>query len=266
MQGAGNDFVLVDGRDGRQADWPALARSMCDRHFGVGADGVLLVRRSDQADFRMLMWNPDGSESEMCGNGLRCFGRYLFDGPAAGRDSLTAETGAGVLTIRKQARGWLQASMGRPILNGPDIPVRSNANPVLDLALRQLGIEVTCVSMGNPHAIQFVAEVDEVDLAELGPKVEHDGLFPHRVNFSVCQVRSRDGLRVRTWERGAGLTLACGTAAAASAVAASLHGLTDRVVRLQVPGGELEVAWDGTGEVLMSGPADFVYDGEWPCK
>ena len=265
MQGAGNDFVLVDGRAGVEADWPALARAMCDRHFGVGADGLLLIRSSNVADFRMLMWNQDGSESEMCGNGIRCFGRYLFDGLVAAREFLEVETGAGLLTIRTRADGWLEVGMGRPALNGRDVPVLSDREPVLDLSLPQLGLAVTCVSMGNPHAIQFVDDVDAVDLAKLGPLVEHDPFFPRRVNFHVCQVKSRTQLRMRSWERGAGLTLSCGTGAAATAVAAQLHGFIDQTVRVAVPGGELEVAWaGGSADVLMSGPAVYVFEGDWP--
>jgi diaminopimelate epimerase len=265
MQGAGNDFVLVDGLDGREADWPRLARGISDRHFGIGADGLLLVRPSNAADFRMMMWNPDGSESEMCGNGVRCFARYLLDGHAKGRESVTVETAAGLLTVRAcGSTAWLQASMGAPILNGRDIPVNVDADPVLDLDLPELGIEVACVSMGNPHAVQFVADVSAVELAALGPRVEHHPLFPNRINFHVCQVMSRGELAMRTWERGAGLTMACGTGAAATAVAARLKGYVDNVVREHVPGGELELAWDGQGEVFMTGPAEYVFRGEWP--
>jgi diaminopimelate epimerase len=265
MQGAGNDFVLIDGRHELEADWPALARSLSDRHFGVGADGLLLVRDSEAADFRMDMWNPDGSVAEMCGNGIRCFARYLFDRQAAGRDALAIETGAGVLTVHARGpNGWLQVSLGRPVLNGPYIPVLADANPVLDLPLPELGISVTCVSMGNPHAVQFVPEVSAVDLAMLGPRVERHPLFPHRVNFHICQVVSRTELRMRSWERGAGLTLACGTGAAATCVAARLHGFADETMRIHVPGGELELTWDRAGEVLMAGPAEYVYAGQWP--
>ena len=267
MHGAGNDFVLIDGRDGREADWPALAKAMSDRHFGAGADGLLLVRESEVADFRMDMWNPDGSVSEMCGNGIRCFARYLLDGPAAGRDALAVETAAGTLTVRARgSSGWLQASLGRPVLNGPDIPVLVDANPVLDLPLPDVGIEVTCVSLGNPHAVQFVPDAAAVDLAALGPSVEHHPLFPRRANFHVCRIVSRRELRMRSWERGAGLTLACGTGAAAACVAARLHDLVDQTVRIHVPGGELELAWDGAGEVLMTGPAAYVYAGEWSSE
>lgn len=264
MQGTGNDFVLIDGLDGREADWPGLARCMSDRHFGVGADGLLLVCPSERADFRMLMWNPDGSASEMCGNGIRCFGRYVLDGPAKGRECVQVETGAGLLTVRTcDSTAWLQASMGRPILNGRDIPVAVAASPVLGFALPELEIDVTCVSMGNPHAVQFVPDVAAIELASLGSRVERHPLFPNRVNFHICQVVSRAELVMRSWERGAGLTLACGTGAAATTVAARLNGYVDDVVRVRVPGGELEVAWDGEGEVLMSGPAEYVFRGEW---
>ncbi len=264
MHGAGNDFVLIDGRDGREADWPRLAREMGDRHFGVGADGLLLVRRSNRADFRMEMWNPDGSQAEMCGNGIRCFARYLLDGAAAGRNELTVETGAGVLTIRPRGSNeWLQVGMGPPILNGPDIPVGSTDNPVLDLPLPGLDFSVTCVSMGNPHAVRFVPDAWQVDLQQLGPLVERHALFPSRVNFHLCQIVSRSDAILRSWERGAGLTLACGTGAAATAVAARLQGYTDEVVTMRVPGGQLELAWDGEGEVFMTGPAVYVFKGEW---
>jgi len=267
MQGAGNDFVLIDGRAGAEADWPALARRLCDRHFGVGADGLLLLRESSTADARMLMWNPDGSESEMCGNGIRCFARFVLDQMPRAPQSLRVETGAGLLTVQDRGGGRYQTSLGRPVLNARDIPVAVDAEPVLDLALPGLdGVTVTCVSMGNPHAVQFVPDVQAVDLAAIGPRVEHHPLFPHRVNFHVCQVISREELVMRSWERGAGLTLACGTGAAATAVAAHLHGLTEEVVRIRVPGGELELAWDGAGEVLMTGPAEYVFRGDWPAS
>ncbi|MDE3078192.1 MAG: diaminopimelate epimerase, partial [Chloroflexota bacterium] len=260
MHGAGNDFVLVDGRNGLQVDWPELARRMCDRHFGVGSDGLLLVLPSHRADFRMDMWNPDGSAAEMCGNGIRCFARYLLDGPARGRQELSVETGAGVLTVRARgSTGWLQVSMGGPVLDGRDIPVDSDENPVLHLALPELGFEVACVSMGNPHAVCFVPDVDAVDLEHVGPLVERHRLFPQRVNFHVCQVVGLGELKMRSWERGAGLTLACGTGASATAVAARLLNLTDSTMTIHVPGGRLELEWDGQGEVYMTGPAAYVF-------
>ncbi|MBV8083192.1 MAG: diaminopimelate epimerase, partial [Chloroflexi bacterium] len=233
-----------------------------DRHFGIGSDGLLLVQPSEKADARMAMWNPDGSQAEMCGNGVRCFARYLLDG--RGGDELSVETGAGVLAVYRRADGWLTVSLGAPRLAAADIPVLAAGNPITDLPLPGLDVTVTCVSMGNPHAVAFVPDVSAFDLAAIGPKVEHHHLFPERVNFHICQVLGRDELRMRTWERGAGLTLACGTGAAATAVAARLHGYTDDTVRMHVPGGELELTWPGQGDVLMSGPAEYAYRGEWP--
>ncbi|HUZ77021.1 MAG TPA: diaminopimelate epimerase [Chloroflexota bacterium] len=265
MHGAGNDFVLVDGREGRQANWAELARQLCDRHFGIGADGLLLRLPSASADARMEVWNPDGTRAEMCGNGVRCFARWVLDQEPAARAELSVETGAGILRVAAEDGGALRASMGTPHLAGPDIPVHSDRNPVLDLALPGLDFAVTCVSMGNPHAVRFVDDVYDVDLAALGPLVEHHPLFPHRTNFHLCQVLSRGALKVRHWERGAGLTLACGTGAAATAVAARLHGLIDDEVALNVPGGQLRVSWNGAGEVYLAGPADYVFAGTWPA-
>jgi diaminopimelate epimerase len=214
----------------------------------------------------MKMWNPDGSQAEMCGNGIRCFARYVYaDHPVQG--VLTVETGAGLKQIRRvQTLDWVEVSMGRPVLNGSDIPVSSSANPVLDLELPDLDLKVTAVSMGNPHAVCFVADVDQVALETIGPRVEHHPLFPRRVNFHVCQVIDRLTLKMRTWERGAGLTLACGTGACATAVAAQLHQLVEPAVMVQLPGGALKLTWDGSGEVLMAGPADEVFRGSWPLE
>ncbi|MGH2366016.1 MAG: diaminopimelate epimerase [Chloroflexota bacterium] len=265
MHGAGNDFVLVDCRDGRQANWSELARQLCDRHFGIGADGLLLRLPSASADARMEMWNPDGTPAEMCGNGLRCFARWVLDQDPAPRAELHVETAAGTLHIAADGGGSLRASLGTPRLAGPEIPVLSDRDPVLDLALPGLGFAVTCVSMGNPHAIRFVDDVDAIDLGALGPLVEHHAFFPHRANFHLCQVLNRGALTVRHWERGAGLTLACGTGAAATAVAARLHGLVDDEVALNVPGGQLQATWDGAGEVYLAGPADYVFAGQWPA-
>ncbi|MHB8619999.1 MAG: diaminopimelate epimerase [Chloroflexota bacterium] len=267
MQGAGNDFVVIDGRHSPREDWPRVAERLCDRHFGVGADGLLLIEPSNAADVRMRMWNPDGTEAEMCGNGIRCFARHVMDGLPAGRDHLTVETGAGLKMVRDHPGGWIEVGMGKPILKARDIPVESDTNPPIDLALPGLDIRVACVSMGNPHAVLFVDDVWAVDLAELGPRVEHHPLFPNQVNFHLCQVEDSQHLRMRSWERGAGLTLACGTGACATAVAARVKRFTGDVVTVRVPGGTLELAWDGQGEVLMAGPAETVFTGRtWPVR
>jgi diaminopimelate epimerase len=249
---------------------------MCDRHFGVGADGILLVGEPDQvsadlADYRMVMYNPDGSEAEMCGNGIRCFARYVYE-QAVGepKTTLRVQTGAGILSLKIQTTGGEVSSvtvdMGRPRLEPSEIPVRATGSPVIGLPLVVDGRELflTCVSMGNPHAVAFVEEdVMAYPLAEVGPKVEHDPHFPRRVNFEICRVRSRSELEVRVWERGAGITLACGTGAAAATVAAHLNGFVDDRVRLRLPGGTLELEWDGEGGVLLTGPAELVFRGEW---
>ena len=278
MHGIGNDFVLIDrmGADisgeGDLRDWPRLAREMCDRHFGVGADGILLVGEAEvagTADYRMIMYNPDGSEAEMCGNGIRCFARYVYE-QVEPRSELRIQTGAGILAVRIHAESGqvtaVTVNMGRPRLAPAEIPVRAESTPVVGLPLAVDGRELylTCVSMGNPHAVAFVEEdVNAYPLAEIGPKVEHDPHFPRRVNFEICRVRSREELEVRVWERGAGLTLACGTGAAAVTVAARLNGLIDDRIRLRLPGGTLEMEWDGAGEVFMTGPAESVFRGKW---
>jgi diaminopimelate epimerase len=256
LQGAGNDFVLIDGRTTRardEAEWARLARDLCERHFGVGADGLLLVLPSERADIRMRMWNPDGSQAQMCGNGLRCFARYVLERDLPGRESLAVETDAGPRTIRRKGRERFEVSMGRPVVYDRALPVPGLANVT----------HVTHVSMGNPHAVHFVADVERFDLATVGPQVEHHPLFPERINFHVCEVRGPTELVMRTWERGAGLTLACGTGACATAVAAYVHGLTENTVDLRAPGGQLELSWDGQGEVLLTGEAQWVFRGQW---
>jgi diaminopimelate epimerase len=280
MHGIGNDFVLIDllgrGRDAlERRDWPSLAREVCDRHFGVGADGILLVTEPDResvesADYRMVMFNPDGSEAEMCGNGIRCFARYVYERSPSQPTTLRVQTGAGVLSLKVRAEGGrfsgVTVNMGRPRLEPSEIPVRAAGAPVIGLPLVVDGRELrlTCVSMGNPHAVAFVEEdVNGYPLEAIGPKVEHDPLFPRRVNFEICRVISRSELDVRVWERGAGITLACGTGAAATTVAARLNGLVDGRVRLRLPGGTLELEWDGEGDVYMTGPAELVFEGTW---
>ncbi|MCS6801955.1 MAG: diaminopimelate epimerase [Chloroflexota bacterium] len=273
MHGIGNDFVMVDAR-AVDADWPALAKAICDRHYGVGADGLILVLPSERADLRMRIFNPDGSEAEMCGNGIRCYTKFVLEeGLVPPRDELTVETGAGVLTVMAHRRdGVVEAvsvDMGPPRLDPAEIPVdttRLADARVVDYPLVVDGetLPVTCVSMGNPHAVTFVEQdLSAVPLETLGPKVERHPFFPQRVNFEVARVRDRRRLDVRVWERGAGLTLACGTGACAAVVAARLHGLVDEEVDVRLPGGALVIRWDG-GSVQMRGPAAFVFRGEWP--
>jgi diaminopimelate epimerase len=270
--GAGNDFVLVDARE-LAFDWSRLARRMCDRHFGVGSDGLLLVEHSQVADYRMRMFNPDGSEAEMCGNGIRCFAKLLFDdGLVLSGDRVTVETLAGIQKLRVFRDGGkvvrVRVGMGAPRFQPDEIPVRG----ALDggrgvqrrLAVDGQELDVTCVSMGNPHAVAFIeAPVGEFPLERVGPLVERHADFPARTNFEIVNVLAPDRLRMRVWERGAGLTLACGTGACGVMVAARLHGHVGPRATIELPGGTLEIEWDGEGEVWMTGPAELVFTGEW---
>jgi len=256
-----------------------MARAMCDRHFGVGGDGLILVLPSDEADFRMRIFNPDGSEAEMCGNGIRCFAKYVVEEGLAPPETsqLNIETLAGVRTVWLTKEGnevrRVRVSMGEPEFSPDRIPVwidhptlRALMPPVKDYPVEIDGKELrlTCLSMGNPHAVHFIDyPVDEFPLLELGPKVENHLYFPNRVNFEVVQVVDRSQVEARVWERGAGPTLACGTGACAVAVAAHLHDLVEDEVDVRLPGGTLHLEWGGEGEVFLSGPAETVFRGEW---
>jgi len=272
MHGTGNDFVLLRAQ-GDEQDWSRLAQAMCDRHYGIGADGLILVLPSSRADVGMRMFNPDGSEAEMCGNGLRCVVKYAVDeGLARPRDGgISVETAVGVLSAQvfgeKGAVERVRVSMGVPRFAPQEIPVLAEGEPpVKDLPLDIEGqrLAVTCVSMGNPHAVHFVERpVAEFPLESIGPKVEHHPLFPQRVNFEVARVLGRERMEARVWERGAGITLACGSGACAAVVAAHLHGLVGERVDITLPGGVLTVEWDGAGECHLTGPAELVFVGEW---
>jgi diaminopimelate epimerase len=272
VQGTGNDFVLVDGRR-QEADWASLAPAVCDRHFGVGSDGLLVIVESERAPVQMVMYNPDGSEAEMCGNGIRCFVKYVVEqgGVAAPDGRLEVETGAGVLTASFDAgQGSIdrvRIAMGEPRFEPAQIPVVvEGPGPVTDLALTVEGMDLslTCVSMGNPHAVLFTdTPVASFPLEQIGPAVEHHALFPERTNFEIVNVLSPDHLRVRVWERGAGLTMACGTGACAVQAAARVREIGAAQATLSLPGGDLDVEWSGTGESYLEGPAAYVFEGEW---
>jgi diaminopimelate epimerase len=271
LQATGNDFVLIDARRMKR-DWSALAKAMCHRNFGVGADGLLLILPSKAADFYMRMFNPDGSEAEACGNGLRCAARYAKESGLARGAEIRIETPAGIKRLQTRGRKSIQVAMGKPILAPSAIPVivgRTGARataPVIDypLAIGKMKLKITCVSIGNPHAVCFLEQpVDDFPLAEVGPKVERHSMFPNRVNFEIVNVISQSKLRARVWERGAGETLSCGTGACAIAAAARLKKLTNNPVDIILQGGTLTVDWDGRGEVLLSGPAEVVFEGKW---
>jgi diaminopimelate epimerase len=271
LHGTGNDFVLVDDRLRRSLDWLELSRRVCDRHFGVGADGVLLVRESTKADFRMVMYNPDGSEAEMCGNGIRCFAKYLYDAGELNGSTVTVETGAGVKSLEVIAvdgtAGRVVVDMGAPSFDPKVIPVKIVGPEMRDYPIEVGGraLRLNGVSMGNPHAVHFSQDdLDDFPLEAIGPLVECDPLFPRRVNFEIARVRSPRQVDVRVWERGAGLTLACGTGACAVFAAARREGLVEERAVLTLPGGHLEMREGANGQIYLTGPAALVFSGEWP--
>jgi len=279
MQATGNDFILIDARNIKR-DWQKLAQAMCDRHFGVGADGLILILPSEVANFRMRMFNPDGSEAEVCGNGLRCFAKYVVENGLAqgGRKGLAIETLAGVRTVLPLlAKGKVtrvQVSMGRPMLRAEDIsvhPEKMDEKPprIVDYPVSVEGrkLLLTCLSLGNPHAVCFIDEpVSNFPLAEIGPTIENYSLFPNRTNFEVARVISRSEIEARVWERGVGETLSCGSGACAIAVAAQLHDYIDNQVDITLSRGKLRVDWDGAGEVWLTGPVELGIYGDWPGK
>jgi diaminopimelate epimerase len=280
MHGLGNDYVYIDGFSvAVPSDPPALARRISDRHRGVGGDGLILVEPSDVAAARMRMFNADGSESEMCGNGVRCVSHLVVSRGYAPAGPVRIETGRGVLDLvvdptgRRSSR--VRVDMGEPILTPAQIPVDHPGERVVELPCSALphaeawweaaGFDprMTCVSMGNPHVIFWCRDVAAVPLGEFGPRIETDRLFPARVNVHVVQVLDRGRVRMRTWERGSGITQACGTGASAVCVAGVLCGRTGERIRAELPGGELELEWAGQGPVFMTGPAEEVFEGVW---
>ena len=294
MHGAGNDYLVIDGRQ-LDLDWAELTRRICAPHIGVGADGVALVAPSEQAEVRMRIFNPDGSEAEMSGNGIRCFAKYVLEQGIVPKQEggLKVKTSAGVRVVEPHWEDGqvtrAKVSMGEPELRWKAIPVNTYEASIRDNReldhelLERLGltfdyvffegrllmteghkVDVTAVSMGNPHAVQFLqTPVAEFPLAEVGPLVEWNPAFPSKVNYQVVNVLNRGRLAARVWERGAGETLASGTSACAVVVAARLHKYVDDIVTVEVPGGELMVSWPGHGQVYLEGPVAEVFSGEW---
>lgn len=270
MHGIGNDYVYVNGLKETIEDKPAMARFVSDRHTGVGSDGLIIINKSDVADFEMEMYNSDGSRAEMCGNGIRCVGKYVYDYGLTDKKELAIETLGGIkylkLMVEQGKVQEVQVDMGEPILKPADIPVLSEKEPVLMEELEVDGeiYRVNCVSMGNPHAVIFVEEeVAGLPLEKMGPKFENHARFPKRINTEFARVLDRKNIEMRVWERGAGETMACGTGACATAVAAILNNLTDEEVTLHLLGGDLFIRWDReTNRVYMTGPAATVFDGE----
>jgi diaminopimelate epimerase len=273
MHGAGNDFVVLDGIRHALPPIEPLARRLCDRHFGIGADQLLVVRpsRAEAAAFRMEIFNADGSQVEMCANGIRAFYKYLRDRGHTDEDEIGVETLSGVVRPRWAGPDLVTVDMGRPVLAPGKIPttLAEGDGPVLDVALELEGeaLRVSSVSMGNPHAVLFVEDPEAAPVEELGPRVEHHPAFPNRVNVEFVTVVGRGRIRQRTWERGTGETLACGSGACAVAVVSMLRGVVDRAVRIELRGGELTIAWpNDDGNVEMTGPAAEVFTGRIPLE
>lgn len=263
MQALGNDFVLIDCMKDRSAIHPELIRMLCDRRRGIGADQLLVLSPSKKADCRMRIFNADGGEVEMCGNGVRCVAKYLGSRGLVSGNEQEIETLAGVIRPRLEG-DRIVVDMGRPGLEARDIPVRLAASRVIDreVTVGGGGQRITCVSMGNPHCVIYVDDLERCPVQSLGPRIESDPLFPQRVNVEFVKVVSRELISMRVWERGAGETTACGTGACAAVVASCLNAKTQRDVTVRLPGGELTVKWAEDDRVFMSGPAEEVFSGE----
>jgi diaminopimelate epimerase len=265
MQGLGNDFVVVDAINQSVDMTPALSRRLADRRFGIGCDQLLLVEpaRLPGTDFHYRIFNADGSEVEQCGNGARCFARFVREHGLTNRDEIPVGTAAGPIRLSIQADGQVSVDMGSPRLEPPEIPFLADARATsYQLTLDGEALSIGAVSMGNPHAVLRVEDVDSARVAHLGPRIEHHQRFPNRVNVGFMQIVDRGHIRLRVWERGAGETLACGTGACAAAVVGRLQGDLDEQVRVTLPGGDLVIHWPGAGaSVVMTGPASRVFDG-----
>ncbi len=270
MHGAGNDYVYVNCFEPVEiGDVAATARAISDRHFGVGGDGLVLIAPSERGDARMRMYNADGSEAEMCGNAIRCVAKFVYDRGIARKPELAIETARGVLNLQCETTAGkvdrVRVNMDRPILKSADIPTSLPGDPPINAPLDLGGrsLNVTCVSMGNPHAVTFVDEVNDDWVLNVGPQVETHEAFPNRINAEFIQVVTPTEVIMRVWERGSGETLACGTGACAAVVAGVLAGKNERQVRVRLLGGDLEIEWAETDDVYMTGPAAEVCSGEW---
>ncbi|MGC8834452.1 MAG: diaminopimelate epimerase [Armatimonadota bacterium] len=270
MHGLGNDFVVINNLEEKlpEEQLPELAQRWCDRRFGIGADGIILVDPSRVAAFRMRIFNPDGSEAEMCGNGIRCLAKFVYDRRIHTDTTLTVETLAGVKTLKlfvsnKQVEA-VRVNMGEPVFDRHSIPMRGEGSPVKGERLQAAGrkFEVTCLSMGNPHCVTFVNDVDSFPVSTVGPQIENHKAFPKRTNVEFVEVISPTEIKMRVWERGAGETLACGSGASAAVVASVLNERTSRKVTVHLPGGDLLIEWAGDNNVYMTGPAVEVFWGE----
>lgn len=273
MEGLGNDFIMLDDRDGKimkAVQYPVLAKKACDRHFGVGADGIILILESRDHDFRFQIFNSDGSEAQMCGNGMRCFAKYLYDNKIVSATSIRVETAAGtvipeVILNEDGTVTSVKVDMGVPVLSSSKVPFISDMEVAVKdrLEIRGDTFEVTCISMGNPHAVIFVEDIEKIDVQRIGRQVELHQRFPEKTNVEFIEVVNDRELKMKVWERGAGITLACGTGACASLVAGHLNGLTADKALIHLDGGDLEIEWDKKSDhIFKTGPATLVFTGE----
>ncbi|MBU3840391.1 MAG: diaminopimelate epimerase [Candidatus Ruminococcus intestinipullorum] len=270
MQGLGNDYVYVNGLKEEIKNPSQLAVQVSDRHFGIGSDGLIIIRPSKVADFEMEMYNADGSRGEMCGNGIRCVAKYVYDYGLTDKTSISVETLGGIkyldLTVQDGKVTLVKVDMGSPVFEPAKVPVVADGDKAIDEPIVVDGqtYHMTCVSMGNPHAVVFMDEIEHLNLEEIGPKFEQHERFPNRVNTEFVKVLDRHTAEMRVWERGSGETLACGTGACAVAIACILGGYTEERVTVKLLGGDLEIYWDKESDkVYMTGPAEVVFDGEW---
>ena len=269
MHGLGNDYVYIDAINQKIEKEEKLAKFVSNRNFGIGSDGLILICKSNIADFKMKMFNSDGSEAEMCGNGIRCVGKFVYDKGLTNKTTIKIETLAGIKTLILNTKEGkvetVRVDMGEPILEAEKIPVISTEKPVKNLELEAEGkkFKFTCVSMGNPHAITIVENTKEFDVEKYGKILEIDKAFPKKANIEFAQIIDKNNIKMRVWERGAGETLACGTGSCATAVACNLNGLTDRNVKIELLGGTLNIEWnEKDNHIYMTGPAVTVFDGE----
>ena len=269
MEGLGNDYIYIDciSNELQVDNIPKLARFVSNRHFGIGSDGLILLCKSEIADIKMRMFNSDGSEAEMCGNGIRCVGKLAYDKKIIDKEEITVETLAGIKTLKLHIENkkveLITVDMGKPILESTKIPVISDSNK-LTIKQDDLKFDFTCVSMGNPHAITVVDDVDKINIEKYGPVLENDYHFPNKANIEFAQIIDKTHIKMRVWERGAGETYACGTGACAVCVACSMNGLTEKNVDIQLLGGSLQIEWnEENNHIYMTGPAKTICKGEF---
>lgn len=273
MQGCGNDYVYINGFTEKIGDKPAFVRAVSDRHFGVGGDGAIFINPSEEADFEMEMYNADGTRAEMCGNGIRCVAKYVYDKGLTDREQISIVSFGNVkyvdLYVENSLVRSVKVNMGAPVLEAKKVPVKSAMERSVDEPITVNGKEyrMTCVSMGNPHAVVFMENITKLDIASIGPLFENHEVFPNRTNTEFVEVVDRTHVNMRVWERGTGETLACGTGCCATVAACVLNGLTEDEVTVRVLGGEIDIRWDREENLIyMTGPAETVFEGEFPWE